>query len=155
MLRCVAYKKSQYSQGVLVLACWHVCYVDIRRVREQLWIRRPNEVNVLRHVINSLDIWRMELSLKLYFIQESIVVVRGDNETPIGYWVLDKHRLKYTTMRFDSRCMSLFYISFKTLWWLEWFFQASCNSIFGCNLIFWRFLLLKQCKVQSCNLIFG
>ena len=109
IFRCVAFKMSQYSQSILLLSL-HFSYLHSRRLREHSGCI-VLKVNVLRHVIHSLDIWAYKLSLKFYFIQVSIAVLRGDNWTPISYWVLDEHH-------FDSRCMSLFYISFKTLWWL-------------------------------------
>ena len=88
IFRCVAFKMSQYSQSILLLSL-HFSYLHSRRLREHSGCI-VLKVNVLRHVIHSLDIWAYKLSLKFYFIQVSIAVVRGDNWTPISYWVLDR-----------------------------------------------------------------
>ena len=130
IFRCVAFKMSQYSQSILLLSL-HFSYLHSRRLREHSGCI-VLKVNVLRHVIHSLDIWAYKLSLKFYFIQVSIAVVRGDNWTPISYWVLDEHR-------FDSRCMSLFYISFKTLWWL-------CMSVCS-GLYVYKDILFQNCGI--------
>ena len=80
---------SQYSQNIFLLSL-HFSYLHSRRLREHSGCI-VLKVNVLRHVIHSLDIWAYKLSLAFLFIQKSIELVRGDNGTPIGHWILDEH----------------------------------------------------------------